>query len=337
MTLRHAFVVALLAAALVLSATAYASTQTAVPSSTPATITAPAPSTPVTASPSPTPKGKPSKTAPTTYDLTWTLPTAGQSGCTVCHSDKDLVRVQGGQIVSLFVNTEILKDSAHKSVPCSGCHIDFAYKTPHANVTQKGDEWRAVAKASCKNCHAQAFTDYSSSSHSPSGLPGESTGTVGAPGSSAPGMPKPLCGDCHGGHSIPTSNNVEARQVVHLSGLEMCGKCHTQGSGSFADYYHGAAYKMSAADAPACWDCHSTHYVLASDNRESTVHKDKIIDTCKKCHPDPRDGYVSYGKLVHGKQAVLDENPVYSAVKSAQGAVSSAFGRIKALFTRGGS
>ena len=86
----------------------------------------------------------------------------------MCHSDPDLVRSLGGQTVSLYVNTEVLEASAHKGVPCTGCHIDFAYKTPHSNVTLTGDEWSAVAKSACKNCHPQAFADYTSSAHSPS-------------------------------------------------------------------------------------------------------------------------------------------------------------------------
>jgi len=330
MTVRNAFIAVLLAAALVLSASAFASTATVSPSS-PSTATVGAtPAVPSTATAGTT--AKPSKNPTMTYDLTWTLPTAGKSGCTVCHSDRDLVRVQNGQTVSLYVNTAILEESAHKGVPCTGCHIDFAYKVPHSNIVQKGDEWKAVAKASCKNCHPQEYTDYTVSAHSPAGQPGGTTSTVGAASSTAPGMPRPLCGDCHGGHSIPASNNVEARRIVHLSGMEMCGKCHKQGTDSYMDYYHGAAYQTDAADAPACWDCHSTHKIFPSTNRQSTVYKDQIIDTCKKCHADPRDGYVSYGQLVHGKQAILDANPLYSAVKSAQDAVGTAVGKVKSLF-----
>ena len=276
-----------------------------------------------------------SKTGTQTYDLSWTLPSAGKSGCEVCHNDKDLVRVQSGKTVSLYVNTEILKNSAHKDVPCTGCHTDFAFKTPHANVTNSGDEWRAVAKLSCKNCHQSVFVDYTASAHSPTTLPGETTSNVGAPNSSAPGMPKPLCGDCHGGHSIPASNNVEAQRELHATGLQMCGTCHVKDTASYSDYYHGAAYRDGAPDAPACWDCHGTHKILASTNLQSSVYKDHLNDTCHKCHLDPRNGYVDYAQMIHGRQDVLNTNPVYAFISTARQAVTAAFDKVGSLFRKG--
>ena len=330
MTLRSATVFAMLAAGLLLPASAFAASATTNASPTAAQATTMTPSYVTTTS------GSTSVTV--TYDLTWTLPTAGKSGCTVCHSDPDLVRIQGGKTVSLYVDSAVLEASAHKDVPCTGCHVDFAYKTPHANVSKTGTEWRIVAKQSCKNCHPNEFTDYAASAHSPTGLPGQgATAAVGAPGSSAPGVYKPLCGDCHGGHSIPASGDVEANQKVHMSGLTMCGGCHTKDTGNFEDYYHGAAYKTSAPDAPACWDCHNTHKVLVSTDLQSTTYPDRLVDTCSKCHSDPRDGYTSYASLIHGKQAALDANPVYAFVQSVRQQIDQSVQTIKGIFSRSSS
>ncbi len=109
-------------------------------------------------------------TAPDTYDLSWTLPTAGKSGCLVCHGDQNLQRVQGGATVSLYVSYEQLQVSAHANVPCTGCHSDFAFKTPHNNTDS--DAWKAVAKSSCKNCHKSQFAAYTAGVHSPARPPG---------------------------------------------------------------------------------------------------------------------------------------------------------------------
>ena len=319
MTVRNAFVVVMLAVALVLSASAFASTETVSPS-VPATYT-----TPVLPTPTPDTAGMRStggkRPKKLDYDLTWTLPTAGKSGCTVCHDDKDLVRIKAGKTVSLYVSTELLQDSAHKNVPCTGCHLDFAYEMPPH--TKTGQEWRTTAKLACKRCHRAVSLEYTTGAHSPSGQPGESSGTVGAPDSSVPGIPKPLCGDCHGGHGIPAKSDVEAKRAQHASGMEMCGRCHVEDAASYDDYYHGSAYKREAPDAPACWDCHSPHKILPSTDRESTVNKDRLTDTCRKCHSDPRDGFVGYAELVHGKQGVLDSNPVQSAIDAASGKFKS--------------
>jgi hypothetical protein len=121
---------------------------------------------------------------------------------------------------------------------------------------------------------------------------------------------------------------VEAQAELHASGITMCGGCHGTETLSYADYYHGAAYKKGAPDAPACWDCHATHKVLPSTDRNSTTNKDKIIDTCKKCHADPRDGYVDYAQLVHGKQQVQNSIPLYWTVQAAQDKFNELFHRV---------
>ena len=75
------------------------------------------------------------------YDLSWTLPTAGKSGCLVCHGDKNLVRLRNGKAVSMYVNYLELQDSAHASVQCTGCH----------KKSQK--EGKKTAPLYCGECH----------------------------------------------------------------------------------------------------------------------------------------------------------------------------------------
>ena len=268
-----------------------------------------------------------------TYDLDWTLPTAGKSGCNVCHSDENLVRIQEGRTVSLYVDTALLQGSAHKNVPCTSCHVDFAYKTPHDTVVKNGEEWRAVAKLSCKNCHKDAFTLYASGSHSPAGRPGDTTGTVGAADSSAPGKPRPLCGDCHGGHGIPSKEDTAGKEAVHASALTMCGSCHVKYTDEYMDYYHGRAYQEGASDAPACWQCHETHRVLPAEDRKSAVNRNNLPENCGSCHAGEIDDvFLDFGVLVHHAQEVYDENPLYSAVSSVRVAFQSMIDSVRSLF-----
>ncbi len=268
-------------------------------------------------------------TNPDTYDLSWTLPTAGKSGCLVCHGDQNLVRIQSGQTVSLYVSYEELQVSAHANVPCTACHADFAFKTPHTNT--KTDAWKTVAKSSCKNCHKAEFAAYTSGIHSPSRPPGVKVGA-----SSAKGKPVPLCGDCHGGHNIMSlKDNPAAQRKFHASAIEMCGQCHTAETGDYADYYHGAAYKEGAPDAPACWQCHKAHDILPSSDRRSSTYPDNLPETCAQCHQgDPNIKYVAYGQLVHGKASIVNSNPLVKLYRNIGSGLSNAWNSVTGVFSQ---
>lgn len=277
-------------------------------------------------------KPKSSTTASRTYDLDFTLPTQGKSGCTVCHADKNLVRVQSGSTVSLYVDVAVLGTSAHKDVACTSCHVDFAYKTPHINV-KKGDDWRSVAKLACKNCHKQEFSDFASSAHSPAGKPGQSAAQT-AREREAAGKPTttPLCGDCHGGHDIPSKEDSAALAAYHKRGLDICGRCHDKEARGYADYYHGAAYRRGAPDAPACWDCHGTHQVLSAKDRNSMVNESQLVPTCGKCHKAVDENYTTYARLIHRKPQELEANPVWAAYDKTRAAIRVAFTNIASWF-----
>lgn len=268
------------------------------------------------------------------YDLSWTLPTAGKSGCLVCHGDPDLVKVRDGKVVSLTIDYVIVQQSAHKNVQCTGCHIDFAFKVPHENA--KNDTWRMVAKSSCKNCHQTQYADYTAGAHSPARPPG-----VELSGSSAKGKPIPACGDCHDSHSIPASN-TPAAAALHATGLSRCGKCHEKEADSYVDYYHGAAYRHGAPDAPSCWDCHGTHTVITSKDRRSPTSAENLEATCGgelagglRCHENkPNEGFVKYAAMIHGKPEVKEDNPVYSRLRQAQEVVVGAWESVTSGFRR---
>lgn len=271
----------------------------------------------------PNPKGQ--------YDLSWTLPTAGKSGCLVCHGDPNLVRIQDGKVVSLSVDYAILQHSAHVDVQCTGCHIDFAYKVPHENA--RTNAWKVIARSACKNCHSSEFADYTSGVHSPLTAPG-----VKPSGSSAKGKPSPLCGDCHGSHSIPASNTA-GQAIVQASGVSMCGQCHELEAADYSDYYHGAAYKKGAPDAPACWNCHDQHATLPSSDPKSSTNPANLAATCggalapnMRCHANPGSGFIEYSGLIHGRIKVADTNPLLSVYQSVGIAVEQAMQTVTARF-----
>ncbi len=256
-----------------------------------------------------------------TYDLSFTLPTAGKSGCMVCHGDPNLVRIVNGKAVSMWISPAVLNNSAHANVQCTGCHLDFAYSTPHENATS--DAWRDVAKAACKNCHQEAATAYGRSVHSPT----PTSETTQAAATTSGVTRKPLCGDCHGSHDIQKlKGNPAGQEALHARGKEICGNCHLDYWENYDDYYHGAAYKRGAPDAPACWQCHAAHYVLPSTDRRSTVNEVNLVETCGQCHRNqPNDEYVSYSVLIHNKSEQVAANPLAAFWQQALSTIKSWF------------
>lgn len=267
-----------------------------------ATQTVTVPSTPATSSTDTTPvvSGKGS------FALDFTLPSYGKAGCLVCHGDKNLVVAQGDLTKSFWIDEVAYGHSAHATITCTGCHVDYGYKAPHG---QAGADWLAVAKQSCKNCHPQQFADWALGAHAirPVG--------AGQPDPKAAG--KPLCGDCHGGHFMPVlKNNPAGKAQVRAQAEQMCGRtgCHPDYWANYNDYYHGAAYKAGASDAPPCWTCHGTHNILNSKDRLASTNAQNFdkTDSCGTpgCHQGAGPALSSYVPLIHGRDKIVGSNPI---------------------------
>jgi hypothetical protein len=265
----------------------------------------------------------PSVPATGAYELDFTLPSEAQSGCMVCHGDPALVRVVDGQTVSYYVDPEEIAASSHAEEQCVGCHVDFTYTAPH-----ESEDWAVMAKTACRNCHDEQSVAVGAGVHRAE-VP-TATASGGAAASSAP---RPLCGDCHGSHDISlittdTPEAREARAAMHRNGWEICGRCHQDYWDNYADYWHGAAYKQGALDAPACWDCHGWHEVVPSSERNSMVNESHLVETCGQdgCHTGVDENYVDYAGFIHHREEVTQENPLYSTVKKVTDWIGGLFG-----------
>ncbi len=248
------------------------------------------------------------------YDVDFTLPTNAKAGCMVCHGDPDLTRLKDGELVSFYLDPVLTDVSAHATVQCTGCHLDFAFKTPHTSV-----DWQTQAKSSCQNCHLDQSSLVAQGAHRAGAKPGEeSTKTAG---------PKPLCGDCHGSHDIMALADSPAEQAaLRAREQEICGGCHEDYYDNAIDYYHTAASKEGAPDAPACWDCHRAHDILPASDVDSSVNERHIVETCQQCHPDANEKYAEYAKLIHHRKEIAEEFFLYQWISSARTAVMSLFG-----------
>ena len=248
-----------------------------------------------------------------TFALDFTLPTFGKSGCLVCHGDKNLIVARGDGTVSFWIDQDMYAHGAHAKIACTGCHIDYGYRTPHG---QNGaNDWREVAKQACKNCHAQEYADWSLGAHAIRPL------GVNQPDPKA--ASKPLCGDCHGSHFIPIlKNNPAGKAEVQKASEQMCGKagCHADFWANYNDYYHGAAYKAGAPDAPACWTCHGTHNILRSTDPLSPTNADNFggSNSCGTagCHQGAGPALSSYAPMIHGRDKTTAANPLVKFLTS---------------------
>jgi hypothetical protein len=251
------------------------------------------------------------------YDVDFTLPTAAKSGCMVCHGDENLVRLQGDEIVSFWVDPAELEAGPHATVQCAGCHLDFAFTLPHVQQTE---DWQSTAKSACKNCHEEQYLDYGQGVHRPE---------VGNGATAEDAEEKPLCGDCHGSHDIVALvDSPEGQQALRDNAYEVCGRCHQDYWDTYMDAYHGKAFKVGAEDAPSCWDCHGYHEIWPSTDRRSMVHESRIADTCSQgdgCHDDVNDGYLEYVELIHGQREKVEQNPLFAFVSSVWSAITGLF------------
>lgn len=261
------------------------------------------------------------------YELDFTLPSESRSGCLVCHADPALVRVREGSIVSFYIDEASVAASTHRKEQCVACHLDFTYRSPHRN-----DGWQVTAKSSCGNCHDEQSRQMGAGVHHsvvPAPVP---AGAVASTEDTA--SPRPLCGDCHGSHEMKALTErggtdwKQGQAEIHSQGWEVCGRCHQDYWDNYNDYYHGAAYKRGATDAPACWDCHGWHDILPSKDRSSKVNERHLVETCGQegCHAGVDETYTQYAAFIHGRAKVEAANPLRAFLRSIVNAFSTLFG-----------
>ncbi|MBC7266761.1 MAG: hypothetical protein H5T75_07310 [Coriobacteriia bacterium] len=226
------------------------------------------------------------------------------TGCQACHGSPNLVRTTSTGVKSFQVTG--LERSAHRDLSCQKCHPDFAY----AEVKPATPLWNVNAGLACAECHdhdAQA-KKYAESVHAKEIAKGN--------------LRSATCGSCHRGHDIQRLDTKEASEALHASAESMCGTCHQDYWDSYSDYYHGAAYKRGAKDAPACWDCHDAHDVKAAGDPASPVDPANLPETCARCHQhkDSSESFVRASRdLIHKKVAVRQNNGLLRLVGSILG------------------
>jgi hypothetical protein len=181
-------------------------------------------------------------------------------------------------------------DDTRPNATCHECHNSHEFSVPLSGSEARA-EWRLTVPEVCgSKCHQDQLEEYAASVHGQAVLEKKD-------GKAA------VCDDCHTSHAI----GATATSPVRLAITEKCGNCHEDNLRTYRATYHGQVGALGHAYTAKCFDCHGSHGVLKADNPDSTIHKDNLLDTCRNCHTDKKEGmrtatagFVSFGPHAHG-------------------------------------
>jgi nitrate/TMAO reductase-like tetraheme cytochrome c subunit len=193
--------------------------------------------------------------------------------CSECH--KDTYRATLGSVHR--VAQDAGNQDAAECVDCHGSH----------NIGPAAQSRSDIAQ-SCRKCHSEIYDLYKQSVHGKALLEHANPDV-------------PSCIDCHGTHKIQGPSNAPFR----LFSTQLCAKCHTDKTlmaryninsnvlQTYVTDFHGTTVTMFQAlepnqrpDTPVCIDCHGVHDIREVTDANSTVIKQNLLTTCRKCHPN---------------------------------------------------
>jgi hypothetical protein len=101
--------------------------------------------------------------------------------------------------------------------------------------------------------------------------------------------------------------------------IATCGSCHQDYLSSYRNNAHGqvASLGHTTIDVPVCFDCHGKHTILKSSDPESKVGKERIVETCGKCHANANASFVKHIEHPQIKN-IAYYKAIISAVKNAR-------------------
>lgn len=233
-------------------------------------------------------------------------------GCLACHGNAALTKQSSGGIKSFEVGG--VEESAHQDITCQQCHPDYRYD----DKPQSSQLWTINAGKACADCHKTQEDKRLSDPVDKYDL------SVHAEQISKGNYDSATCASCHGGHYIASLKGDKlAQDRMHMASYRVCSRCKQHGDAydTYDDYYHGRAYKEGAADAPACWDCHSSHKILPKASKESSVSPVNVGATCGQtgCHESSQQFTAEDATFIHTKAAEAEKNPLRRLIASITG------------------
>ncbi|MBI1931776.1 MAG: hypothetical protein HYS24_04500 [Ignavibacteriales bacterium] len=210
--------------------------------------------------------------------------------CMSCHVKGDLKKIVNGKAVSLTVNYDKFKNSAHKDNSCIKCHTNINISNNPVCLNS--------GPVDCSSCHAAQVNDYKISYH----------GKL----HSEKNTDAPYCTDCHEKHETRPKSDPES-MTFRKNIPTLCASCHREGEKaavrykgdqkkiveSYIESIHGKGLQKSGLIVTAiCVDCHTSHKELPASNPLSSINENNIAKTCSQCHYGI---YELFQKSVHSK------------------------------------
>lgn len=212
------------------------------------------------------------------------------SVCMSCHLDSPETLEKVDTSIALIgsyetsIHGRAFLDGNENVVSCVGCHGDHSIAAVSDTASGVFD---ANIFETCEMCHAEEEADVLASVH---GKALEENNPD-----------APVCDDCHSEHLIYGEDSPNTLIYFKNTAAHSCEKCHDPvviteefditavENRTFQVSYHGFAFDGAQTTASNCGSCHGYHKVLPSDNQESIIHTDNIVDNCARCHPGRHD------------------------------------------------
>lgn len=233
--------------------------------------------------------------------------------CAVCHENMEIVNKYEIPISSpsKFYRESVhgialLKENNSNAAACQDCH---GYHTILAGNNPKSMVYKTNIPETCGDCHkhTEIKDEFEKSIHWKMVKRGV--------------MEAPVCTDCHGEHTIMSHLDPDSPVYSTRLAKEVCGRCHdslvinrkyglpSDKVSTYNESYHGLASRLGDTTVANCASCHGVHEILPSDDPQSKVNKENLLQTCGECHPGASPEFVS--GLVHISSNTKDSKVLY--------------------------
>lgn len=214
--------------------------------------------------------------------------------CESCHSGREEVygkTAHGAKFVAGFdksVHGAALARGEAGSATCVDCHGSHEMNRAMLNASKVSP---MQIMDTCMRCHAKAAESFAMSVHAEALKKGNSEA--------------PTCTRCHGEHDIKPRTDPESPANARNLSQAICAGCHaslrlTKRYGlasdrfqTFSDSFHGLAVRGGSVEVVNCASCHESHAILSHRDPRSSVSKDRLADTCGRCHPGANTRYAT--------------------------------------------